>query len=114
MLSKRKLQWFVNQGLVSGWDDPRFPTIRGKCRKNKLFLFSDYNVNSFTFILGIRRRGMTVEALKQYIYTQGASQNDVTLEWDKLWALNKKVIDPVAPRHTSIIKQNMYVIIQII
>ncbi|RIA91589.1 glutamate-tRNA ligase [Glomus cerebriforme] len=82
LLSKRKLQWFVNQGLVSGWDDPRFPTIRG-----------------------IRRRGMTVEALKQYILTQGASQNDVTLEWDKLWALNKKVIDPIAPRHTSIIKQ---------
>lgn len=54
---------------------------------------------------------MTVEALKQYIYTQGASQNDVTLEWDKLWALNKKVIDPVAPRHISITKQNMYVII---
>lgn len=79
--------------------------------KNKLFFFSNHNIDSFTFILGIRRRGMTVEALKQYIYTQGASQNDVTLEWDKLWALNKKVIDPVAPRHISITKQNMYVII---
>src|SRR5437763_1578312 len=47
---------------------------------------------------------MTIEALRQYILTQGASQNDVTLEWDKFWALNKKVIDLIAPRHTSIIK----------
>ncbi|KAJ8660549.1 glutamate-tRNA ligase [Lichtheimia ornata] len=84
LLSKRKLTWFVNEGIVSGWDDPRFPTVRG-----------------------IRRRGMTIEALKQYILMQGASQNVLMLEWDKLWALNKKVIDPVAPRHTAVVKENM-------
>lgn len=84
LLSKRKLQWFVDQGIVSGWDDPRFPTVRG-----------------------IRRRGLTIEALKQYILMQGASQNTLLLEWDKLWALNKKVIDPVAPRHTAVIKDKI-------
>ncbi|KAI9496257.1 tRNA synthetases class I, catalytic domain-containing protein [Zychaea mexicana] len=84
LLSKRKLQWFVDQGIVAGWDDPRFPTVRG-----------------------IRRRGMTIEALKQYILMQGASQNTLLLEWDKLWALNRKVIDPIAPRHTAVIKDNM-------
>ncbi|KAG0749319.1 hypothetical protein G6F16_001108 [Rhizopus arrhizus] len=82
LLSKRKLTWFVEEGLVSGWDDPRFPTVRG-----------------------IRRRGMTIEALKQYILMQGASQNTLMLEWDKLWALNKKVIDPIAPRHTAVLKE---------
>ncbi|KAI8056251.1 tRNA synthetases class I, catalytic domain-containing protein [Syncephalis plumigaleata] len=86
LLSKRKLQWFVDQGHVGGWDDPRFPTVRG-----------------------IRRRGMTIDALRQYILMQGASQNQLLLEWDKLWALNKKVIDPVAPRHTAISQENCVV-----
>ncbi|RCH98775.1 hypothetical protein CU097_014712 [Rhizopus azygosporus] len=86
LLSKRKLTWFVDQGFVSGWDDPRFPTVRG-----------------------IRRRGMTIEALKQYILMQGASQNTLMLEWDKLWALNKKVIDPIAPRYTSVVKEGVVV-----
>jgi len=56
---------------------------------------------------GIRRRGMTIEALKQYIIMQGASQNILTLEWDKLWSLNKKVIDPIAPRHTAVAKDDV-------
>ncbi|OZJ03417.1 hypothetical protein BZG36_03603 [Bifiguratus adelaidae] len=84
LLSKRKLTWFVNEGIVTGWDDPRFPTVRG-----------------------IRRRGLTIEALKQYNLMQGASQNTLLLEWDKLWALNKKIIDPVAPRHTSILEDHV-------
>ncbi|KAG9318600.1 glutamate-tRNA ligase [Chiua virens] len=82
LLSKRKLHWFVDNKIVKGWDDPRFPTVRG-----------------------IRRRGMTVEALKQFMLTQGPSQSLVSLEWDSIWALNKKVIDPVAPRFWAIIKE---------
>ncbi|KAJ7219583.1 glutamate-tRNA ligase [Mycena pura] len=84
LLSKRKLHWFVDQGAVRGWDDPRFPTVRG-----------------------IRRRGMTVEALSQFMLAQGPSQAVVSLEWDSIWAMNKKVIDPVAPRHWAILAEKM-------
>ncbi|CAL7952238.1 unnamed protein product [Xylocopa violacea] len=79
VLSKRKLTWFVDQGLVDGWDDPRFPTVRG-----------------------ILRRGMTVEGLKQFIIAQGSSRSVVFMEWDKIWSFNKKVIDPVATRYTAL------------
>ncbi|OLY80610.1 putative glutamate-tRNA ligase, cytoplasmic [Smittium mucronatum] len=87
LLSKRKLQWFVEKGLVSGWDDPRFPTVRG-----------------------IRRRGLTIEALRQYILMQGASQNQTMLEWDKLWSLNKKLINPTAPRLTALESKNAVIV----
>uniref|UniRef100_A0A452V9Y0 Bifunctional glutamate/proline--tRNA ligase n=1 Tax=Ursus maritimus TaxID=29073 RepID=A0A452V9Y0_URSMA len=84
VLSKRKLTWFVNEGLVDGWDDPRFPTVRG-----------------------VLRRGMTVEGLKQFIAAQGSSRSIVNMEWDKIWAFNKKVIDPVAPRYVALLKKEV-------
>jgi glutamyl-tRNA synthetase len=65
-LSKRKLRWFVENNHVDGWYDPRFPTIQG-----------------------IMRRGMTQEALKNFMLEQGPSKNTVNMEWDKLWAVNK-------------------------
>ncbi|MBA0571633.1 hypothetical protein Golob_002015 [Gossypium lobatum] len=82
LLSKRKLLWFVQNGKVDGWDDPRFPTVQG-----------------------IVRRGLKIEALIQFILEQGASKNLNLMEWDKLWTINKKIIDPVCPRHTAVIEE---------
>lgn len=83
LLSKRKLLWFVDNRKVDGWDDARFPTVQG-----------------------IVRRGLLIEALIQFILDQGASKNLNLMEWDKLWNINKKIIDPVCPRHTAIVEEN--------
>jgi glutamyl-tRNA synthetase len=79
LLSKRMLQKFVNRGIVEGWNDPRFPTVQG-----------------------IFRRGMTLEALREFILGQGASKALNLMDMDKLWAINKKLIDPVVPRYTVV------------
>jgi hypothetical protein len=80
VLSKRKLTWFVQTKRVDGWDDPRMPTVQG-----------------------IFRRGLQVEALREFILSQGASKNVTYQEWDKIWTINKKLIDPVCPRHTAVV-----------
>ncbi|KAJ9475327.1 Glutamate--tRNA ligase, cytoplasmic [Pseudozyma hubeiensis] len=84
LLSKRKLQWFVDNGVVSGWDDPRFPTVRG-----------------------IRRRGMTIETIQEFILAQGPSQQIINMEWDNIWTINKRIIDPVVPRYVALDKEGL-------
>lgn len=45
---------------------------------------------------------MTVEALTEFMLAQGPSKNTNLMEWDKLWAINKQIIDPVCGRYTAI------------
>lgn len=83
VMSKRKLLQLVKEGLVSGWDDPRMPTI-----------------------CGLRRRGYTPESIKAFIntigYTKYEALNDISLlEHSIREDLNKRanrvsaVLDPV-------------------
>ncbi len=51
VISKRKLLAFVNEGLVSGWDDPRMPTLSG-----------------------LRRRGITPEAIRAFVTSVGVTK----------------------------------------
>jgi glutaminyl-tRNA synthetase len=57
VLSKRKLLRLVNEGHVAGWDDPRMPTIAG-----------------------LRRRGVTPEAIRAFADTIGVARSDARIE----------------------------------
>ena len=83
LMSKRKLLELVQKGLVSGWDDPRMPTL-----------------------CGVRRRGYTANALKMFCDKIGVSKRDQLmdiqlLEWCVRQDLNERsnrymvVQDPV-------------------
>ena len=83
VMSKRKMLQLVQEGLVSGWDDPRMPTI-----------------------CGLRRRGYSPESIHSFIdkigYTKFEAQNDIgLLEHSVRESLNKTatrvnaVLDPV-------------------
>jgi glutaminyl-tRNA synthetase len=57
VMSKRKLRALVEQGYVKGWDDPRMPTISG-----------------------LRRRGYTPEAIKDFCERIGVAKRDSTVD----------------------------------
>ena len=57
LLSKRKLLQLVRDGLVRGWDDPRMPTLSG-----------------------IRRRGYTPEAIRNFVANIGVTKTNGTIE----------------------------------
>ena len=79
ILSKRYLRQFVFEGFVESWWDPRMPTIRG-----------------------LIRRGLTVDALKEFVLIAGASKAGNLQEWGHLWNINKKVIDPTSRRFIAV------------
>jgi glutaminyl-tRNA synthetase len=77
-MSKRKLMQLVNEGLVSGWNDPRMPTISG-----------------------LRRRGVTPQALRDFAYNIGITkynaQTDVAvLEYAIREDLNRRALRRLA------------------
>lgn len=74
-VSKRKIRPLIEEGKVSGYDDFRLPTLRG-----------------------LRRRGITPEAIRVFVLSQGISKAESTVTFDQLEAVNRKIIDNRARR----------------
>ncbi|MDV3243612.1 MAG: glutamate--tRNA ligase [Nitrososphaerales archaeon] len=72
---KRLLRPLVEEGLVSGWDDPRMPTVDG-----------------------VKRRGILPEAIRQFTLQVGYTKSEHEFDWSLLFAVNRKLLDPVSRR----------------
>ncbi len=57
VMSKRRLLELVQQGLVSGWDDPRMPTLSGMRRRG----YTPESIRSFCDRIGVAKRDSTVD-----------------------------------------------------
>jgi glutamyl-tRNA synthetase len=75
-VSKRKIKPLIDQGLVSGFDDIRLPTLRG-----------------------LKRRGIVPEAIKQFVLQQGFSKVESVVDFSLVESVNRKYLDPRVKRY---------------
>lgn len=73
--SKRLIRPLIEENVVSGWDDPRLVTIRG-----------------------LKRRGITPEAIHMVAEEIGLSKSEPEIDWSLIESLNRKIIDPISDR----------------
>ena len=81
LLSKRKLLQLVQDGHVRGWDDPRMPTLSG-----------------------LRRRGYTPEAIRNFCAAIGASKTNGTIELAMLEHFLREDLNKRAPRVMAVLR----------
>jgi glutaminyl-tRNA synthetase len=81
VLSKRKLIQLVNENHVSGWDDPRMPTISG-----------------------VRRRGYTPEAMIRFCERIGVSKYDAVIDVSWLEDALREDLNKKAPRVMGVLR----------
>ncbi|MFA6036114.1 MAG: glutamate--tRNA ligase, partial [Candidatus Micrarchaeia archaeon] len=75
-ISKRLITPLIERKEVSGWDDPRLPTLAA-----------------------LRRRGIFPDAIRAFVLSFGLAKTESMPGWGALLAENKKMLDPVAPRY---------------
>jgi glutaminyl-tRNA synthetase len=80
VMSKRYLKILVDEKRVTGWDDPRMPTLSG-----------------------LRRRGYTPEAIKNFIISTGLSKNNSTVAADMLEAALRDDLQLKTPKIMGVI-----------
>ena len=81
VMSKRKLLQLVKEGYVSGWDDPRMPTISG-----------------------MRRRGYTPEAIRTFADTIGVSKANSLVDVELLEHVLRDDLNERAPRVMAVVE----------
>ncbi|MCX7204561.1 MAG: glutamine--tRNA ligase/YqeY domain fusion protein [Proteobacteria bacterium] len=81
MTSKRKLAALVNEGLVSGWDDPRMPTV-----------------------VGMRRRGYTPEGIKLFAQRVGVSKSENVVDLSILEGAVREQLESSCPRIMAVVR----------
>jgi glutaminyl-tRNA synthetase len=81
VMSKRKLKQLVEEGFVDGWDDPRLPTISG-----------------------LRRRGFTPEAIREFVMAAGVSKGYSTVDAQMLEHFVREDLKLKAPRTMGVVK----------
>jgi len=81
VMSKRKLRKLVEDGRVSGWDDPRMPTL-----------------------CGLRRRGYTPEAIREFTRRIGVSKVDSTVDWALLESCLRDDLNENAKRVMAVLR----------
>ncbi|MCI5754377.1 MAG: glutamine--tRNA ligase/YqeY domain fusion protein [Clostridiales bacterium] len=80
VMSKRKLRRLVEEGLVSGWDDPRMPTL-----------------------CGLRRRGYTPASIREFCDRIGVAKAPSTVEYALLEACLRDDLNAHAPRAMAVL-----------
>ncbi len=79
--SKRKLKALIDGGIVSGWDDPRLPTIAG-----------------------MRRRGYPATALRDFVKRSGVTKKDKLIEMGVLENSIREELGESAPRRMGVLR----------
>ena len=80
VMSKRKLRYLVENGIVAGWDDPRMPTLAG-----------------------MRRRGYTSAAVRDFIDRVGVAKTDSIVDHRMLEFCVRNDLNEVAPRAMAVL-----------
>lgn len=80
VMSKRKLRELVENNFVSGWDDPRMPTL-----------------------CGLRRRGFTPEAIKNFIELVGVSRTNSVADWGLLEHCVREHLNKICDRVMAVL-----------
>ncbi len=81
VLSKRKLRNMIESGIVTGWDDPRMPTL-----------------------IALRRRGYTPSSIKNFCERIGVAKNPNTVQWSFLESCLRDDLNAHAARAMAVLR----------